>query len=109
MKIKMTGRKWATSAHQRAMRKLVRHAMSHYPKDHALHSAVTGALDAMDAATGKLAKAKAGKRMKRKVARRRAPARSRTARRRMTLRRRGSLRGRAPMRRTVRRMRRRAS
>jgi hypothetical protein len=99
MKIKMTGRNWATSAHKRAMRKLVRHAVSHYPKDHALHSAVSSALDATCSG-----KAKAGKRMKRKTSRRRAPARRRMMR---TPMRRRAMRGRT-MRRTARRMRRRA-
>ena len=96
MKIKMTGRKWATGAHKRAMRKLVRHAVSHYPKDHTLHSAVASALDATCSG-----KAKAGKRMKRKASRRRAPARRRMTR--TPRRRRRTMRGR-----TTRRMRRRA-
>ena len=95
MKIKMTGRKWATSAHKRAMRKLVRHAVSHYPKDHSLHSAVASALDATCSG-----KAKAGKRVKRKASRRRAPARRRMMR--------TPMRRRRAMRTTRRRMRRRA-
>jgi hypothetical protein len=96
MKIKLTGRKWATGAHKRAMRKLVRHAVSHYPKDHALHSAVCSALDATCSG-----KAKPAKRVKRKASRRRAPARRRMMR--TPMRRRRAMRGR-----TMRRMRRRA-
>ena len=105
MKIKMTGRKWATSAHKRAMRKLVRHAMSHYPKDHALHGCVNGALDAMEKGAGKVAKAGSRKRK----ASRRAPGRAGRSMMLTPMSRRRSMRGRSPMRRSMRRMRRRAS
>jgi len=79
MKIKVTTKKYASTTHQRAFKKLADHAMNHYPKDTALHKAVRGAFQAMDDAAAKLGKdAKKSATAKRKPARK--SARKRVAR-----------------------------
>jgi len=79
MKIKVTTKKYASAAHQRAFKKLAHHVMGHYPKDSVLHKAVRGAFQAMDDAAAKLGSGAKSTPVKRKA--RRKSAKKRVARR----------------------------
>ena len=83
MAIKVRKNKWYTARETACFARLAKHVDGHYPKDHSLHKAVRGVLQASDQAVRKAAKAaKKSAKPKRRTARRAAPRRRRRVARR---------------------------